>query len=380
MTWTRHRRICSSRFKLNGNAINTTATIRFVASLLLILASSSALAADCPPPVESDYTVRDFKFASGESLPELRIHYRTLGKIDKDDQGKTRNAILIMHGTTGSGAQFIRPEFAGELFGKDQPLDATKVFSVLPDGIGHGKSSKPSDGMHARFPHYGYVDMIEAQYRLLTDGLGVNHARLIMGTSMGGMHTWLWGEAHPDFMDALMPLASLPTQISGRNRAWRRVLIDAIRNDPDWKGGEYSSQPPSLHTAAEMLWLMSSNPVLRQKEAPDLKKTDEILDKFVADHFKTDDANDVLYALEASRDYDPGPGLEKIRAPLLAINSADDLINPPELGILERGIKRVPRGRALVIPLSEKTRGHGSHTIAALWKDELVRSLTESEK
>ena len=311
-----------------------------------------------------------FQFASGETLPELRIHYRTLGKIDKDAQGKTRNAVLITHGTTGSGAQFIRPEFAGELFGKDQPLDATKFFIVLPDGIGHGKSSKPSDGMHAKFPRYGYIDMVEAQYRLLTDGLGVNHARLVMGTSMGGMHTWLWGETHPDFMDALMPLASLPTQISGRNRAWRRMIIDAIRNDPAWNGGEYKTQPPSLRTAAEMLWFMSSNPVLRQKEAPTLAKTDEALDKFVEQIVKTDDANDVLYALEASRDYDPGPNLEKIRAPLLAINSADDLINPPELGILEREIKRVPHGRAIVIPLSDKTRGHGSHTMAALWKDQ----------
>src|SRR6266571_5320143 len=380
MTWKRHRRICSSRFKLNGNAINTTSTIRFVASLLLILGSSSALAADYPPPVESDYTVRDFKIASGESLPELRIHYRTLGKIDKDDQGKTRNAILIMHGTTGSGAQFIRPEFAGELFGKDQPLDATKFFIVLPDAIGHGKSSKPSDGMHAKFPRYGYIDMVEAQYRLLSEGLGVNHARLVMGTSMGGMHTWLWGELHPEFMDALMPLASLPTQISGRNRAWRRMIIDAIRNDPDWRDGDYATQPPSLRTAIEMLWFMSSNPVLRQKEAPTLAKTDESLDKFVAEYLKMDDANDVLYAIEASHDYDPGSNLEKIRAPLLAINSADDLINPRELGILEREIKRVPKGRAVVIPLRDKTRGHGSHTIAALWKDQLLKLLKETEQ
>src|SRR5882724_7312003 len=380
MIWKRPKPTCSSTFKPTGNAINTISTIRFVASLLLILSSSSALGADYPPPTESDYTVRDFKFASGESLPELRIHYRTLGKIDKDAQGKTRNAVLIMHGTTGSGAQFIRPEFAGELFGKDQPLDATKFFIVLPDGIGHGKSSKPSDGMRAKFPRYDYVDMVDAQYRLLTEGLGVDHARLVMGTSMGGMHTWLWGELHPEFMDALMPLASLPTQISGRNRAWRRMIIDAIRNDPDWHGGDYAAQPPSLRTAAEMLWFMSSNPALRQKEAPTLAKTDEVLDKFVDGIVKADDANDVLYALEASCDYDPGPNLEKIRAPLLAINSADDLINPPELGILEREIKRVTHGRALVIPLSEKTRGHGSHTIAALWKDELVRLLTESAK
>jgi homoserine O-acetyltransferase/O-succinyltransferase len=354
--------------------------IRIFAFPLCILAASFAFAADYPTPTEGDYTIRDFKFASGETLPELRLHYRTLGKPEKDAQGKTTNAVLIMHGTTGSGAQFIRPEFAGELFGKDQPLDATKFFIVLPDGIGHGKSSKPSDGMHAKFPRYGYLDMIEAQYRLLTEGLGVNHARLVMGTSMGGMHTWLWGELHPDFMDALMPLASLPGQVSGRNRAWRRMVIDTIRSDPAWNGGDYKTQPPGLRTAAEMLWFMSSNPVLRQKEAPTLAKTDEVLDKFVEQIVKTDDANDVLYAVEASHDYDPGPNLEKIRAPLLAINSADDLINPPELGILEHEIKRVPHGRAIVMPLTEKTRGHGSHTIAALWKEQLVQLLKETEK
>ena len=348
--------------------------------LLSVLVLNTACAADYPAPTEGNFTIPDFKFQSGEMLAELRIHYRTLGKQEKDAQGKTTNAVLIMHGTTGSGAQFIRPEFAGELFGKDQPLDATKIFIVLPDGIGHGKSSKPSDGMHAKFPRYGYLDMIEANYRLLTEGLGVNHARLVMGTSMGGMHTWLWGELHPDFMDALLPLASLPTQTSGRNRAWRRMVIDAIRHDPSWDGGDYNTQPASLRTAAEMLWLMSSNPVLRQKDAPSLAKTDEVLDKFVDQIVKADDANDVLYALEASHDYDPGPNLEKIRAPLLAINSADDLINPPELGILEREIKRVPKGRAIVIPISDKTRGHGSHTLAALWRDELVTLLKETEQ
>jgi len=364
--------------------------VRSLAVLIFFSIASLSGAVDYPAPVEGDYTIRDFRFTSGETLPELRLHYRTLGKPEKDAQGKTTNAVLIMHGTTGSGAQFVerrpflptdlpRPEFADELFAKGQPLDATKFFIILPDAIGHGKSSKPSDGMHAKFPHYGYLDMVEAQYRLLTEGLGVNHVRLVMGTSMGGMHTWLWGELHPDFMDALMPLASLPTQISGRNRAWRRLIIDAIRNDPDWRGGDYAKQPPSLRTAAEILWFMSSNPVLRQKEAPTLTKTDEVLDKFVEQIVKTDDANDVLYALEASRDYDPGPNLEKIRAPLLAINSADDLINPPELGILEREIKRVPKGHAMVIPLSDKTRGHGSHTIAALWKDQLVKLLEETE-
>jgi homoserine O-acetyltransferase len=366
-------------FGLGIHVDRSFAAFLLLARFLFLLAFSSALhAANYPAPAEGDFVARDFRFASGETLAELRMHYRTLGKPVKNDKGIVRNAVLIMHGTTGSGAQFIRPEFAGQLFGKDQPLDATKFFIVLPDGIGHGKSSKPSDGLHAKFPRYGYRDMVEAQFRLLTDGLGVNHARLVMGTSMGGMHTWLWGESHPDFMDALMPLASLPTQISGRNRAWRRMIIDAIRNDPNWKNGDYTAQPQSLRTAAEMLWFMSSNPVLRQKDAPTLAKTDEVLDTFVADIVKTDDANDVLYALEASRDYDPGPNLEKIHAPLLAINSADDLINPPELEILEREIKRLPYGRAVVIPLSDKTRGHGSHTIAALWKDQLEALLRQS--
>ncbi len=347
---------------------------------LLVALPSGLSAAAYPAPAEGDYVLRDFKFASGETLPDLKIHYRTLGKPERDANGTTRNAVLIMHGTTGSGEQFIRPEFAGELFGEGQPLDARKFFIVLPDGIGHGRSSKPSDGMRAGFPHYGYRDMVEAQFRLLTQGLKVNHARLVMGTSMGGMHTWLWGELHPDYMDALMPLASVPTQISGRNRAWRRVIIDAIRNDPAWREGNYSVQPPSLRTGAEMLWLMSSNPSLRQIEAPTLAKADEALDKYVAASMKSGDANDVLYALEASRDYDPGPALGKIRAPLLAINSADDLINPPELGILEREIKRVARGRAVVIPYSDKTRGHGSHTVASLWKDDLTALLRQSQK
>ena len=348
--------------------------------LLPIAVAAICCAADYPAPKEGDFVVRDYLFASGETLPELRIHYRTIGEPRKDAQGTTRNAVLITHGTTGSGAQFIRPEFAGELFGAGQPLDASKFFIVMPDGIGHGKSSKPSDGLHAKFPRYGYRDMVDAQFRLLTEGLGVNHARLVMGTSMGGMHSWIWGQLHPEFMDALLPLASLPTQISGRNRAWRRMVIDAIRNDPEWKGGEYKTQPQSLRTAAQMLWLMSSNPVMRQQQAPTLARTDEELDTFVANYMKTGDANDMLYAIDASHDYDPAPGLEKIRAPLLAVNFADDLINPPELGILEREIKRVPNGRAVTLPFSDKTRGHGSHTIANLWKSELQQLLKDSER
>src|SRR5262245_51900973 len=249
------------------------------AALLIVRAAG---ASDYPAPPERDFLVRDFRFSGGETLPELRIHYRTLGTPQKDSRGRVRNAVIIVHGTGGSGAQFIRPEFAGELFGAGQLLDATKYFIVLPDGIGHGKSSKPSDGLKARFPRYGYTDMVEAQYRLLTEGLGVNHLRLVMGTSMGGMQTWVWGEHHPDFMDALMPLASLPTQISGRNRVWRKTIIDSIRNDPAWNGGNYTVQPPSLRTAAALIYFMGSNPILRQEQMPSLKKADEVLDETVA--------------------------------------------------------------------------------------------------
>jgi homoserine O-acetyltransferase len=258
-------------------------------------------------------------------------------------------------------------------------LDAGRYYLILPDGIGHGQSSKPSDGLHTRFPRYGYRDMIAAQHRLLTEGLKVNHLRLVMGTSMGGMHTWLWGQTYPEFMDALLPLASLPDQISGRNRVWRRMVSDTIRNDPAWKAGEYTAQPPSVRLAAEMLFFMSNNPTQRQKEAPTREQADRLLDEYVTRVLRTLDANDVLYAIESSADYDPAPGLEKTRAPLLAINFADDLINPPELGILERQIKRVKRGRALVIPQSEQTRGHGTHTLAVVWKQHLIELLKESE-
>ncbi len=346
--------------------------------LALVCGAVAAAQAQYPAPIEGDFVISNFRFTSGETLPQLRLHYRTVGKPERDAQGIVRNAVLVMHGTGGTGMQFIRPEFAGELFRSGGLLDASRYFIILPDGIGHGGSSKPSDGLRGRFPHYGYVDMVEALYRLLTEGLGVNHLRLVMGTSMGGMQTWLWGERHPDFMDALMPLASLPTQISGRNRVWRRIVIDAIRNDPEWKNGNYSKQPPSLRTAEEMLYLVGSNPVLRLQAMPTLAKADAALDAAIAGPMKTDDANDILYQIEASHDYDPGPGLEKIRAPLFAVNSADDLVNPPELGILEREIKRVPKGRAVVVPMSPETRGHGTHTIAAVWKNYLEELLSIS--
>ena len=350
---------------------------RTLAILWLIVSTLPACAADYPAPVEGDFVLRDFRFNSGETLPELRLHYRTIGKAVRDEKDVVQNAVLILHGTTGSGANFIRPEFAGELFGPGQPLDASRYFLILPDGIGHGRSSKPSDALKGHFPHYGYRDMITAQYRLLTEGLKVNHLKLVMGTSMGGMHTWLWGEMYPETMDFLLPLASLPSQISGRNRIWRRMIIDAIRTDPEWKHGDYTTQPHGLRTAAEMLMFMSSNPVVRQKEMPTRAEADAKIDAFVTQTLRNMDANDVLYALESSNDYDPAPDLDKIRAPLLAINFADDLINPPELGILEREIKRVKRGKAIVHPLSDQSRGHGTHTLAAVWKERLLELLKE---
>jgi homoserine O-acetyltransferase len=328
---------------------------------------------------EGDFVVKDFRFASGERLPELRLHYRTLGAPRADGQGRTVNAVLILHGTGGSGAQFLADQFAGELFGPGQPLDAAQHFIVLPDGIGHGRSSKPSDGLHARFPHYGYDDMVRAQHLLLTQGLGVNHLRLVLGTSMGGMHTWLWGEAQPDFMDALMPLASVPVAIAGRNRMLRHMVMEAIRGDPAWRGGEYRTQPPGLTSALETLFIMGSSPLQLQKQAPDRDAADRFLDGWLAARLKQTDANDMLYQFDSSRAYDPQPRLETIKAPLLAVNSADDEINPPELGILEREIRRVPRGRAVVLPVSDATRGHGTHTWAANWKEHLVALLRESE-
>jgi homoserine O-acetyltransferase len=324
---------------------------------------------------EGEFSLNNFQFTSGETMPVLRIHYRTLGQPRHDERGLVANAVLILHGTGGSGSHFMTPEFAGELFGPGQPLDAGRYFLVLPDGVGHGGSSKPSDGAHARFPRFGYGDMVAAQYRLLTSGLQVNHLRLIMGTSMGGMHTWMWGQIYPDFMDALLPLASLPTQICGRNRVWRRAISDAIRNDPEWRDGEYREQPPSLRTAAQILFLMRSNSLLRWQLMPSLKDSDAVLDAAVDTAVKHGDANDMLYQIEASRDYDPGPRLEQIRAPLLALNWADDLINPPELGILQREVQRVPQGRAILIPFTAETRGHESDTIAAAWKHHLLQLL-----
>ena len=334
---------------------------------------------------EGDFRIASFRFESGETLPELRIHYRTLGAVQRDGRGHATNAVLILHGTGGAGTQFIGSKrgdelFAGELFGPGQPLDVLHYFIVIPDSIGHGRSSRPSDGLHAHFPKYGYRDAVEAQFRLLTEGLGVDHLRLLFGTSMGGMQTWLWAERHPDFSDALMPMACLPAQIAGRNRMWRRMVIDSIRFDPSWEGGEYRQQPSGLRPAVQTLLLVSASPVTRQQAAPTLQSADELMDRSTAELLGSTDANDLLYQVQSSFDYDPGPDLEKISAPLLAINTADDLINPPELGILERQIGRVAHGRAILIPADSRTVGHGTHTKAAVWKEHLVELLKISQR
>jgi len=334
-----------------------------------------------PATAEGDFVVKNFQFRSGESLPELRLHYTTLGKPARDAQGRVSNAVLILHGTGGTGHQFLSPIFAGELFGPGQLLDATRYYIVLPDGIGHGKSSKPSDGLHAHFPQYDYDDMVAAQHRLLTEGLGVNHLRLVMGTSMGCMHSFVWGETFPSFMDALMPLACLPVQIAGRNRIWRKMVMDAIRNDPEWKSGEYSAEPQqALRTALDLLLIAGSAPLYMQKTYPTRDAADEGLEDYFKARSAALDANDLLYAVNASRNYDPSPQLEKITAPAMYINSADDFINPPELGIAEREIKRVKNGRFVLLPITDETRGHGTHTRAAVWKQYLDELLEKSAR
>jgi homoserine O-acetyltransferase len=354
-----------------------------IRTVLIVWLSTAAcgVAADVPKPDEHDATLKNFRFNAGGEPSDVRIHYRTLGKPVRGPDGKVNNAVLVLHCTGGSGAAFVDGKggelFAAELFGPGQPLDVTRYFVVIPDNLGHGRSSKPSDGLRAKFPRYSYADMVTAQYRLLTEVLKVDHLRLVLGTSMGGMHTWLWGETYPDFANALVPLASLPIQISGRNRMWRKTLADAIRNDPEWKTGEYTTQPPSLRTAAQMLVLMSGNPAMRQAEGPTLTTADTWFDAEIGRRLKTMDANDVLYAVDSSWDYDPGPRLKSITAPLLAINFADDLINPPELGILEREIKAVPKGRAILVPAGPETIGHGTHTKATVWKGYLEKFLKE---
>jgi homoserine O-acetyltransferase/O-succinyltransferase len=353
-------------------------------AMMLLLCAGLASAKTAPEadtrPLEGDYVIHDFHFASGETLPELRIHYTYLGRPKKDAQGRVTNAVLIMHGTGGSGRSLINERFSGVLFGRGQLLDAEKYFIILPDGIGHGKSSKPSDALRTRFPQYSYQDMVAAQYALVTKGLEVNHLRLVMGTSMGCMHTFMWAEAYPDFMDASMPLACLPVQIAGRNRVWRDLAMDAIRNDPQWMKGDYTGEPlNSMRTAAGLLLIAGSAPIQMQISLPTRDAADEFVQKYIQRQLEDLDANDFLYQVNASRDYDPSAGLEKIKAPLLQINSGDDFINPPELGIAEREIKRVKAGRFVLLPASDQTHGHGTHTWAAVWQQYLAQLLETSK-
>ncbi len=338
------------------------------AAIAFALTSFSAAAADYPAPKQDAWIARDFKFHTGEVMPELRLHYTTVGE-------PSGQPVLVLHGTTGSAASMLTPAFAGELFGPGQPLDVSKYFIIIPDGIGHGKSSKPSDGMRAKFPKYNYDDMVEAQYRLIKDGLGVRHLRLVIGNSMGGMHTWLWGVKYPNFMDALVPMAAQPTAMSSRNWMMRRLITDTIRNDPEWKDGNYTTQPRALRAANVFFGIATSGGTLAyQKMAPTREKADKLLDERLAAPF-TADANDVLYQWESSGDYDPSPGLERIQAALLAINAADDERNPPETGLMERTLKRVKNGRLYLIPASEETRGHGTTGMAKFYKQQLQELL-----
>ena len=331
------------------------------------------------PNKETDWVAHDFEFHAGEKMAELRLHYTTLGTPTRNAAGHVNNAVLIMHGTGGSGRGFLSAGFAGELFGKDQPLDIARYYVILPDAIGHGKSSKPSDGLHMKFPHYDYGDMVRADYLLLHDGLHVDHLRLAMGTSMGAMHTWVWGEMYPDFMDALMPLASAPVEIAGRNRMFRAMIMQAIRDEPDWNNGEYRKPPLNGLMAAEYaLWMMTSSPLQLQKANPTHQQADAAVTRLRRQAARVD-ANDMLYQFDSSTDYNPDPLLDRIQAPLYAINSADDEVNPPELGILDHEIKKVAHGRYILIPTSDETRGHGTHSRAVVWKKYLLELLAESQ-
>ena len=345
---------------------------------LALIFAAPALAA--PAVKEGDVVVRDFKFQSGETLPELRLHYRTLGEPRRDKSGRVVNAVMVLHGTGGSGAQFLRPQFADVLFKAGGLLDPAKYYIILPDGIGHGASSKPSDGLKAHFPAYDYDDMVEAQRRLLVDGLKVDHLRLILGTSMGCMHAFVWGEAHPDFADALMPLACLPTQIAGRNRLWRKLAMDGIRADPAWMGGDYVQQPmQGLRTAQSLLTLAGAATMPMQASLPTREAVDAYAEKAIAAALAQIDANDLWFQINASRTYDPSAGLERITAPVMWVNSADDFINPPELGLAETFAPKIKRGTFVLLPNNPDGHGHGTHTWAVFWQDRLAELLAASE-
>lgn len=329
-----------------------------------------------PQAAEGDYIIKDFRFESGDTLPALKLHYYTVGASQKDDQGHITNAVLILHGTGSAGRNFLSPGFAGRLFGPGQPLDAAKYFIILPDNIGHGRSSKPSDGLHMQFPQYNYNDMVKAQYQLLTAQLNVQHLRLILGTSMGAMHAWVWGYTYPDFMNAMMPLASLPVEIAGRNRIMRKMAIDLIKMDPAWQNGNYTTQPQiGLTGAISSLFFMNSSPLHLQEEAPTREQADALAEKIKAGSLRSLDANNLIYALESSRAYNPAPHLSAIKAKVFAINSADDEINPPELGIMEQEIKKVAKGRYILLPVTKQTAGHGTNSMPQVWGQYLVELM-----
>lgn len=347
--------------------------MRFVTAFLFVACISLPAAAQ---RVEADAQLRSFRFESGETLDSLRIHYVTLGRPQRDARGVVRNAVLMLHGTTGSGTGLVNP--MSPLFAPGDLLDTTKFYVILPDGIGHGRSSKPSDGMRMRFPKYTYDDMVLAQYRLLTEALGVRHLRLVMGTSMGCMHAWVWGETYPAFVDGLVPLACAPTAIVGRNRMIRAMIVDDIKSDPEWKNGDYQSPPlRGMRAAMGQLFIMTSAPLVQHRQAPTRAQADSSIMAYLDRQSRSLDANDVIYAFESSREYDPSAKLESITARVLAVNSADDFVNPPELGLMERLMPRVKRGRYVLIATSEKTRGHGTHSVPAVWHEELGRFLRD---
>lgn len=348
---------------------------------VLFLLSVALRAQETPPkPVEGDYLVKNFHFRSGEVLPELRLHYRTLGTPTRDANGHVKNAVLIAHGTTGSGKGFLNPNFAGVLFGPDQLLNANRYYIILPDAIGHGGSSKPSNGLHARFPHYDYDDMVAAQHLLLTDGLKVDHLRLFMGTSMGCMHAWVFAETYPDFLDAAMPLACAPVPIAGKNRLFRKIIIDAIRSDPGYHGGDYTQQPGSMRTVAGIMLLIGRGPLDFYRENPTREQADVALDRAENNGMTNLDGNNTIYAFEASRNYDPSTKLDQIKAAVMFVNSGDDPINPPEMPFAEEQIKKVKRGKFVLIPTGEQTRGHGTHSLPVVWKQYLEELLKETER
>ena len=330
---------------------------------------------------EDDVALRDFRFASGERLPEVRMHYGTLGTPRRNAQGQVTNAVMVLHGTGGTGRQFLQPQFAEELFGPGQPLDIKRYYIILPDNLGHGKSSKPSDGLRMNFPHYGYDDMVEAQRRMLVEGLKVTRLRLLMGTSMGCMHGFVWAETHPDFVQAMMPMACLPTQIAGHNRMWRKAAIEGIRQDPAWAGGNYKSEPlQGLRTAVSILQIAGFAPLYLQKEYPTPEAADAYIVKRIDSDIPTRDTNDLIYQLDASRTYNPWPRLESIRTPITWVNSADDFINPSDYGIAEEAARRMKTARYILVRATPETRGHGTHTWAKFWRQELIDLMAKTER